>query len=300
MNAENACALLQEVGFAVDPCEARIERRADRWAVTLPDGRMAWFPVGRDAVARLEVERRVLDLLAARCSFRVPRVVHADAAGWQLRELVPGTYDPFGLYRRIGSDLVLAEGVGRSLGLILAEQHACARPEELDWLPDRLPWPEPSAKLWATLPQVVTDPPLLRAIEVVLRRHEAATAASGRVLLHGDLGLHNLVLTSDGEVAGVFDYDGAACADRHQDFRYLLFPPDVEEAVLGAALQAYETTLGIRLDLDLIRLDNAAACAGFLAFRHGTPPEEKLCGRTLGEDLDWLRWILGRLGIATA
>ena len=300
MNAENACALLQEVGFAVDPCEARIERRADRWAVTLPDGRMAWFPVGRDAVARLEVERRVLDLLAARCSFRVPRVVHADAAGWQLRELVPGTYDPFGLYRRIGSDLVLAEGVGRSLGLILAEQHACARPEELDWLPDRLPWPEPSAKLWATLPQVVTDPPLLRAIEVVLRRHEAATAASGRVLLHGDLGLHNLVLTSDGEVAGVFDYDGAACADRHRDFRYLLFPPDVEEAVLGAALQAYETTLGIRLDLDLIRLDNAAACAGFLAFRHGTPPEEKLCGRTLGEDLDWLRWILGRLGIATA
>lgn len=164
----------------------------------------------------------------------------------------------------------------------------------------RLPCPEPSGKLWATLRQVVTDPALLQAIEVVLRRYEAATAAGDRLLLHGDLGLHNLVLTSNEEVARVFDHDSTACADRHKEFRYPLFPSDPEEVVLDVALEAYEAALGIHLDRDLIRLGNAAAALGFLAFRHGTPPEEKSCGRTLAEDLDWLRWILGRLGMAAA
>ena len=138
----------------------------------------------------------------------------------------------------------------------------------------------------------------MRAIDVVLRRYEVATAAGDRVLLHGDLGLHNLVLTPEGEVAGVFDYDGAACADRHQDFRYLLFPPDAGEVVLGATLEVYEAALGIRLDRELIRLGNAACAVGFLAFRCGTPPEERSCGRTLAEDLDWLRWALSGLGEA--
>ena len=149
MDVDIACGLLRDAGFPADAQQVRIEERADGWAVTLPDCRMARFPMSLDAVGRLAVERRVLDLLAARCSFRVPRVVHADEAGWQLRELVPGTYDPLGLYQRIGSDLTLAARIGRSLGGILAEQHACARPEELaGWLPDRLPWPEPSAPLW--------------------------------------------------------------------------------------------------------------------------------------------------------
>ena len=73
----------------------------------------------------------------------------------------------------------------------------------------------------------MTDPGLLRAIERVLRRYEdaaSATAPGDRVLVHGDLGLHNIALVpGTDEVAGVFDYDGAALADRHQDFRYLVF-----------------------------------------------------------------------------
>ena len=82
------------------------------------------------------------------------------------------------------------------------------------WLPRRLPWPEPSETLWAKLPRVVTDPGLLRAIGRVLQRYEEATGATApgdRVLVHGDLGLHNIALVpGTDEVAGVFDYGDAA------------------------------------------------------------------------------------------
>ncbi|MFO1038575.1 MAG: aminoglycoside phosphotransferase family protein [Geminicoccaceae bacterium] len=297
LDRDTACDLLVAAGFSVDRGTAVLEQRDDRRALTLPGDLMAWFPMTPESAARLAVERRILDLLAARCSFRAPRVVHNHESGWQVRALVPGRYDPFVLYERIGADPALARRLGRSLGGILAEQHACATPAELaGWLPDRLPWPEPTARLWETLPQVVDDPALLASMDLVLRRYEAATPEADDVLLHGDLGLHNLVLTPDGQdIAGIFDYGGAACADRHQDFRYFVLSIDTEEALLEAALDVYETSLGRRLDRERIRLGNAACSIGFLAYRAGTPPDVKSCGRTLAEDLDWLRWSLGRL-----
>jgi aminoglycoside phosphotransferase (APT) family kinase protein len=303
MDAETACALLGRAGFPVDPRAACVEPREDRWAVRLPGDRMAWFPMNPEGARRLAAERRVLDLLAARCSFKAPRVVHVDeAAGWQLRELVPGVWDPWDLYRRTGADRALARRLGRALGAILIEQHTCVGPGDMaGWLPHRPSWPEPSERLWATLPRVVTDPVLLRAIGRVLRRYEdavAGTAPGGRVLVHGDLGLHNIALVpGTDEVAGVFDYDDAAFADRHQDFRYLVFAHDSEE-MLDGALEVYEPATGQHLDRGRILLGNAACAIGFLAFRQGTPPDERSCGRTLAEDLDWLGRALRGLGEA--
>ena len=89
MDAETAAILLGRAGFPVDPRAVRVEAREDCWAAWLPGDRMAWFPMNPAGALRLATERRVLDLLAARCSFRAPRVVHADeAAGWQLRLLM--------------------------------------------------------------------------------------------------------------------------------------------------------------------------------------------------------------------
>jgi hypothetical protein len=303
MDAETACTLLGRAGFPVDPRAVCIEPRDDRWAVSLPGNRMAWFPMNPAGVRRLAVERQVLDLLTARCSFRAPRVVHADETGWQLRELVPGICDPWPLYRRTQADRVLARRIGRALGGILAEQHACAGPRDVaGWLPGRLPWPEPNERLWAKLPRVVTGPGLLRAIERVLRRYEDAigeTVPGDRVLVHGDLGLHNIALApGTDEVAGVFDYDGAAWADRHQDFRYLVFLSGLGEAMLDGALEVYEPAVGSYLDRNRILLCNAACAIGFLAFRCGTPPDARSCGRTLVEDLDWVGRALRGLGEA--
>jgi hypothetical protein len=293
LDAEAACALLGRAGFPTDPRAVRVEPREDRWAVSLPGDRMAWFPMNPAGGRRLERERRVLDLLAARCPFRTPRVVHADAAGWQPRDLVPGTCDPWPLYRRTQADPALARRIGRALGGILAAQHRCAGPEDLaDWLPHRPPWPEPFTRLRAGLAQVVEDPALRRAAESVVSRYERAmseTALGNRVLVHGDLGLHNVALVpGTDEVAGVFDYDGTAWADRHEDFRYLVFLETDEEAMLEGALEVYEPAVGSHLDRDRIRLGNAACAIGFLAFRCGTPPEARSCGRTLAEDLDWV------------
>ena len=95
-------------------------------------------------------------------------------------------------------------------------------------------------------------------------------------------------------VNGVFDYDSAAWADRHHDFRYLLFDVNRED-MLDAALEVYEPAVGRSLDRARIRLYNAACAIGYLAFRDGVPPEQKSCGRTLAEDLRWVRTALARL-----
>ena len=186
------------------------------------------------------------------------------------------------------------------LGEVLAEQHSRVSAQDVaGWLPSRPPWPEPVERLDAELPCVVADAGLRRAIGRVLRRYEAEVinGTTDRVLVHGDLGLHNIALQpGTGEVAGVFDYDGASWADRHQDFRYLLFNDDLGEPMLVAALEAYEMALGVRLDFGRIRLCNAACAIGFLAHRAGTPPEARPCGRTLAEDLSWVRHVLRRVG----
>jgi len=107
--------------------------------------------------------------------------------------------------------------------------------------------------------------------------------------------LHNLALDPESDaVNGIFDYDGAAWADRHHDFRYLLF--DVaREDMLDAALEVYEPALGRSIDRKRVRLYNAACAISFLAFRAGVPAEEKPCGRTLAEDVRWVRTALSKL-----
>jgi hypothetical protein len=58
-----------------------------------------------------------------------------------------------------------------------------------------------------------------------------------RALIHGDVGLHNLALDpATDAVNGIFDYDSAAWADRHHDFRYLLFDAERED-MLDSALR---------------------------------------------------------------
>src|SRR5262245_57461182 len=116
-------------------------------------------------------------------------------------------------------------------------------------------------------------------------------------LVHTDLGLHNIAVDPKTEdVVGLFDYDSAAWADRHHDFRYLLFQ-ETEDTVLDAALAAYEEAIGRRLDRDRIRLYNAGCAIGFLAYRAGTAPDARSCGRTLAEDLSWTTGALSALGV---
>ena len=247
---------------------------------------------------RLQAERRVLELLASRCSFQVPRVLHVAEAGWQVRSPVPGVCEPWKLYHRLQGDRALERKIGRYLGAILAEQHTCISFDDTNgWLPTNLRWPEPWNSIEARLPDVLQDTGLLREIEGVINRcrAEETIKSRDRVLVHGDLGLHNVAIEpSTAIVEGVFDYDGAAWADRHYDFRYLIFDQQ-DEDLLNGALEVYEAALSVQLDRNRIRLFNAACAIGFLAFRSGTQAETLSCGRTLAQDLEWVRYALRAL-----
>ncbi|MBV8120421.1 MAG: aminoglycoside phosphotransferase family protein [Alphaproteobacteria bacterium] len=258
---------------------------------------MAWFPASEGGSKRLVIERRILRLLAARCSFRTPAVLLVSKSGFDLRRMVPGQCDPWGVYQRCMTDTKLAQRIGRSIGAILAEQHTKIREADVaDWLPRGVAWPEAGDWIREHLPRVVDDQDLVRTLEDVIGRYEAVRVDAGdHVLVHGDVGLHNLPLdpTTDA-VNGIFDYDGAAWADRHHDFRYLLFDV-VREDMLDAAEEVYEPAIGRSLDRDRIRLYNAACAIGYLAFRSGVPPHQKSCGRTLAEDLRWVRTALSKV-----
>jgi len=117
-------------------------------------------------------------------------------------------------------------------------------------------------------------------------------------LVHTDVGFHNLGIDPQSyTVHGLFDYDGAAWADRHHDFRYLVFDLD-RYALLEAAVSAYEPVVGHRIQRERVLLYNAACAVSFLAYRAGTQPEERSCGRTLAEDLRWSRLVIARAMIS--
>ena len=186
--------------------------------------------------------------------------------------------------------------IGRALAILVEQHTRLASADVAGWLPARVAWPEPGDQVRSRLARVIDDPKLVGRLDRVFRAYEQVAAqADDRVLVHGDLGLHNIAVDPvTAEVRGVFDYDGAAWADRHYDFRYLIFHSTHEEA-LEAALAVYESAIQRRLERNRIWLYNAACAIGYLANRCGVPAHEKCCGRTLAEDLSWVHSALAHV-----
>jgi hypothetical protein len=88
LSAEAACAALRASGLVLEPADLQLAPRDERWAITLPGNRMAWFAASAAGQERLAAERRVLRLLARRCTFQVPHVVYEDPAGFDVRDIV--------------------------------------------------------------------------------------------------------------------------------------------------------------------------------------------------------------------
>jgi aminoglycoside phosphotransferase (APT) family kinase protein len=288
-------AALAGIGVSVDPVEVKLLPRDNRFAARLPDHRIAWFPTDPHGQERLARESRALALIERHCRFLVPRSIYQSDAGWQLRREVPGASDPFAAYQRVLEDRQFAATLGGHLGRLLANQHLSIPRAELgDWLLPRPGWPPPIAEVAVDLPRVTDDRGLIDDALALLARHEAAEQQiTDRVLAHTDFGFHNMVLTSDGAVTGVFDYDEASFTDRHYDFRYLLLD-DPDDRLLFTAIEAYEAAGGQPIEISRIQLLNAASAVAFLAFRGDAGPGEKPAGRTLAEDLRWTRLALAR------
>lgn len=290
-----SAAVAAALGLPLAPTELRIDERDGKFAAFLPDDRIAWFPASPEGAALLAREARVLRLIRQHCRFAVPRLL-TETPAFQIRQSVPGRVAPWEQYQRLQRDPGFAEALGQQLGTIIADQHRAIPPNALTgWLPDRPAWPYPLARIAEDLPHVIDDDLLCADALAVITRYEAALADPGAtVLVHGDLGLHNLAFADDGTVAGIFDYADAAHADRHHDFRYLLFD-NLDDTLLTSAIAAYRAAGGAPVDPHRVALFNAAAAIGFLADRRGTAPNDKPAGRTLAEDLAWTRLAISRL-----
>lgn len=295
LTAEQACDALAELGVPVQPCDVEVERREGRWLARLPGERLAWFAADERSRASLAAERRLLRILARRCSFAAPRVLlEAPDGGFDVRTMVPGACDPHGVYARLTEDADAAARLGAGIGALLAELHtAVGAAEVADWLPSRPSWPEPRAWIAERLSRVVDDPALHARADEVMARYEALrTEDADRVLVHTDLGFHNLAIDPETfAVRGVFDWETACWADRHLDFRFLVGPGDTQP-LLDAALAVYEPAVGRTLSRERILLHNAAVAVSFLAYRDGVAPATRWAGRTLAEDLAWTRLAL--------
>jgi hypothetical protein len=297
LTTQAACEALRGAGMTCSPEDVEVNAREERWAVSLPGERIAWFPASELGNKRLTVERRVLRLLAERCSYQAPRILFISACGFDVRQMVPGRCDPWGLFHRCKADSRLAQKIGRSIGAILAEQHVkIAEVDVVGWLARRVAWPESSQWMRERLAQVVNDRGLIGAMGQVIERYEALpVGVKDRALVHSDVGLHNLALDlATDTVNGIFDDDSAAWADRHHDFRYLLFDVDRED-MLDSALEVYEPATGQRINRDRVRLYNAACAISYLAFRKGIPPDQRSCGRTLAQDVRWVHTALSKV-----
>jgi aminoglycoside phosphotransferase (APT) family kinase protein len=296
-NAEAVAAALASIGTTMDPEQITLLPRDNRFAARLPGHRIAWFPTDPTGQLRLDREARALGLIQHHCQFLAPRIIHRSASGWQLRHEVPGTSDPFAIYHRVRDDQRFAATLGDNFGRLLADQHlSIPRAELADWLLPRPGWPPHLSQIAEDLPRVTVDRNLIDRALALLARSEAAEAGiTDRVLAHTDFGFHNMVVTPDGAMVGVFDYDEAALTDRHYDFRYLLLD-DKDDTLLVSAIAAYEAAGGAAIDMGRIHLLNAASAVAFLAFRGDAGPDERPAGRTLAEDLRWTRLALERAG----
>jgi aminoglycoside phosphotransferase (APT) family kinase protein len=302
LSAEQASGSLSAAGFRVEAGELILDPREERTVVTMPGARAAWFATSEAGRARLQHEARVLLLLAERCSFEVPRALFQSEDGaLQVRVLVPGKTAAFERYREAQRSPEKAREFGSSIGAALAEQHTRIHENDgLGWLRRTLAWPLPSPEVRESLRRVVSDTALWARCDRLLAMSETVRVAPGDcALVHGDLGFHNSVLDPETfRVTGVYDYDGAAWADRHYDFRYLSLDATAGalDQVLDAALAVYEPLVGVELSRPRIHLYNATSAVSFLAYRDGHAPDEKWCGCTLAEDLAWTEHALTRVG----
>ena len=241
---ENLCwALNRTTSLRLAPRDVVLAYHHWRWVAHLPEQRIAFVADPANARQRLARERQLLQLLADRVHFGVPRIEWVEPQGnWDIRLKVPGeagltlTYAKH--HRRILNEPALAQRVGQRLGQILGELHRVITPEEARQLaPSEPPLATTMERTRVNMAIGIDDAALQAQVQEVLARFDALEIGDDEVVLvHGDLGSHNVAFAPEtSEVLGVYDFDAIACVDRHWDFKYLhSYTPPFRQAVLEA------------------------------------------------------------------
>lgn len=191
---------------------------------------------------RIEIEQRVVRRYPLKsCDQRdVHLVAQRQRAARAAGLPVPAVLEVHGgpaphivMERAAGTPLVeteLSPPAQRRLGRELARFMATMRGVDT-WFDTTVPeW----SRLWEVLARVSPTPQCLLAARTA--------AAAPQSLVHGDLSWGNLMVTPDGELTSVIDWDGAALADAALDWAALCFncAPEVVTAMRGATADADE------------------------------------------------------------
>lgn len=303
LTAETAVSILVELGVRLPPRDVALEQRDDRWLIRCPDGRIVWI-AGTDRGCRaLDRERRILRVLDGRLPFAVPVVLTVTSDGTaDLRTFVSGVVDPWAIYRRVVGDQLFASRLGRELGSALAALHTLGIREAMEsWLPHEPEWPLSLEPVMEALHRVVDDRRIHAGAENVLDSYHGLIGSLPpyeRVLVHGDLGFHNVALSPETQMlSGIFDWAEACWSDYHLDFRHLLAGID-HQTLFEAAVSSYTASGGRPIMRSRVLLYNAVWAISFLAYRDGVSPDTLWCGRTLTEDLAWTRRALSALELS--
>ncbi len=293
---ESLCAAFNRVtGWQLAPRDVVLAYREWRWVVPLPGQHIAFVADTAPARQRLARERQLLQQLADRVRFQVPRLEWVDPRGtWHIRRKVPGepglTLTEATHHQRIGEEPAIAQRVGQRIGEILAELHRAFTLEEARQLaPMELPLATPLERLRVSLAIGIDDDALKAQVAQIFARFDALELEEGEVVLvHGDLGSHNVAFEAEtSEVLGVYDFDAVACVDRHWDFKYLhSYPAPFRQAVL----EAYQGCTGIAPDVQRILLYHALTALSYLAWRVEDPDaHDRLSGRDQAGADRWVR-----------
>lgn len=261
LTPELACEILAKLGTKLVADEVRVEAREERWIVHIPGNRVAWFAASLDGRRRLLTERRVLRLLQDHCAFLAPRVL-AEDIDVEVRAMVPGVSNPQRTLAQLRGNPGLARQIGAEVGSILADQHSTVTASDVDsWLPRRPDWPKPVEWIRERLVRVVTESELIADAETVMTTYERLPIREAdRALVHTDIGFHNMALDpASCRVLGIFDYEGAAWADRHHDFRYLIFDTGRFE-LLDSATASYERATHHSIERNRVFLYKRRVC----------------------------------------
>jgi Ser/Thr protein kinase RdoA (MazF antagonist) len=264
-----------------------------RWVAHLPGQHLAYVADTAHARQRLIRERQLLQLLADRASFRVPRIEWVDPNGnWDVRLKVPGDAGHWSAshHQRIVEEPAVAHRTGQRIGEILAELHRVITPEEARQLaPLEPPLATPLERTRGLLAKGIEDGALRAQVMQTFARFDALDIGAGEVVLvHGDLGSQNVAFEPEtSEVLGIYDFEDMACVDRHWDLKYLhSYPALFRQAVL----KAYQDRTGITPDVERIALYHAIAALSYLAWRVDDPEaHDRLSGRDKAGAYRWVR-----------
>jgi aminoglycoside phosphotransferase len=278
-----------------------ILQRPDRCIAMLPDSQMAVLATSESGVQLMRSERKILQALDGKTSFRTPTIDKiSDDETVDLRNRVPGNTNFNDILQRLNQDPAIARQITSNIAAILAELHNCLdHSQARELAPSNHNWPTSADWVRERLPHVVKESVMLKQMYLYLDEFESIRVDDReRVLCHGDPGLHNLAFNSDDlSINGIFDFEGATFNDPSWDLRYLIFgPTDFHYELVDTGIQSYQDHSDRAISKQRILFYNAISAITFLAYRKGIEKDTRWCGRTYDEDLAWTQLAISKLG----